>query len=381
MRIAHVANFYGPRSGGLRTTMNHLAEGYREYGHKVMLVVPGKQFTTEAMSYGYLVTIPSLKIPFSGGYRIMVRVGKVRQILASFAPHVLEVSDRSTLIPLGKWARRKGVVATAFSHETLDGLTSRFLPFPHMTKKLVRMWNQYLSRSFDHVVATTRFAAQEFEEIRASNVRLVSLGVDLIQFSPNRFDPHLRQTIADGAQTLLIHCGRLSAEKSPELSIETLQNLVERGHNVRLLVVGDGPLRDRLEKSSRNLPVSFMGFVNDRDQLASLLATADAVLAPGPHETFCLAALEALASGTPVVASASSAVREVIGVENGRSRAGAIAFDSAKSFSEAIERILEIPETTRRSESRSRAERFPWWLTVEHMLGLYRDPTRSVRAS
>jgi alpha-1,6-mannosyltransferase len=360
--------------------MNQLAEGYREYGHRVMLVVPGKRFTTEAMRYGYLVTIPSPKIPFSGGYRIMVNVGKVRRILAGFAPHVIEVSDRSTLIPLGKWARRRGVVATAFSHETLDGLTSRFLPFRSLMKKLVRKWNRHLSHSFDHVVATTKFAAREFEEIHAINLRLVPLGVDLIQFSPNRFDPDVREKLAQGAQILLVHCGRLSAEKSPEKSIETLQALLEKGHDARLLIVGDGPLRDRLENSSRNLPVSFMGFVSDRDLLASLLATADVALAPGPHETFCLAALEALASGTPVVASASSAVREVIGVENGRAKAGAVAFDSAESFSEAVERIFEIPEATRRTESRRRAERFPWWLTVERMLGLYRDPTRSARA-
>jgi alpha-1,6-mannosyltransferase len=59
--------------------------------------------------------------------------------------------------------------------------------------------------------------------------------------------------------------------------------------------------------------VRFLGHVVDRHGLAALLATADVVLAPGPVEMFGLAALEALASGTPVVVDAASALPEVIG--------------------------------------------------------------------
>lgn len=380
MRIAHVANFFGPRSGGLRTTMKHLAMGYREQGHHVMLVVPGKRFSTETTSHGYLVTIPSVKIPFTGGYRVILRIHQVKWILASFSPQVIEVSDRLTLTSLGKWGRRNGVITTAFSHETLEGLGDHFLPLPKLMRRCLRRLNARLVESFDHVVATTRFAAREFEEIEAENLCLVPLGVDLIQFSPARLDHALRDELAQGSRTLLVHCGRLSPEKSPDRSIETLRELVSRGHSVRMVVVGDGPLRDRLTRKSEGLPVSFLGFVGDRDRLASILASADVVLAPGRFETFCLAALEALASGTPVVASASSAVREVIGFEEGRLRAGALAFDSAISFADAVERVLAVPEEARRLESRSRAERFPWWLTVERMLGIYRDPTRRLRA-
>src|SRR5207302_1246563 len=76
-----------------------------------------------------------------------------------------------------------------------------------------------------------------------------------------------------------------------------------------------GPLRGKLERGARRkgLPVTFAGFITEAMTLAALLASADVVIAPGPVETFGLAALEALACGTPVVVSADSALPEVIG--------------------------------------------------------------------
>jgi alpha-1,6-mannosyltransferase len=82
------------------------------------------------------------------------------------------------------------------------------------------------------------------------------------------------------------------------------------GIDAVLVVAGDGPLRGRLERAARRkaLPVQFAGFVTDPKHLATLLASADVVVAPGPVETFGLAALEALACGTPVVVSGDSAL-------------------------------------------------------------------------
>ena len=120
-----------------------------------------------------------------------------------------------------------------------------------------------------------------------------------------------------------MHCGRLSPEKKPQRSLNTLATLRANGLSARLVVAGDGPLRRRLERRAARdgLPVTFAGFLPDRTDLAALLASADVAIAPGPAETFGLAALEALACGTPVVVSAESALPEVVG-EAGASVAG-----------------------------------------------------------
>jgi len=371
MRIAHVANFYGPRSGGLRTTMNRLGRGYLEAGHEVLQIVPGRDFNREWTESGQLVTIPGRLLAGSGGYRVIVNVARVRRMLAEFSPDALEVSDRFTLVSLGDWARENGVGSVVFSHETLTGLSETFLKAPLLTNAPVNWWNHRLAKRFDRVVATTAFAAREFERIGVDNLVRVPLGVDLDAFHPDRRDDSLRRALLQGADTLLVHCGRLSPEKRADRSVATAIELVRRGRSVRLVVVGDGPTRESLVRQASGHPVDFLGFVHERERLAAILASADVVLAPGPLETFCLAALEALASGTSVVASASSAVREVLGIDESSNPAGEVAADVPDAFADSVDKVITTDETLRRTAARRRAEQFPWSNTIMRMLSLH----------
>ena len=95
------------------------------------------------------------------------------------------------------------------------------------------------------------------------------------------------------------------------------------GLPARLVVAGDGPLRAPLERPppATGCPSPSPGSCAAATDLAALLASADVAIAPGPAETFGLAALEALACGTPVVVSAESALPEVVG-DAGASVAG-----------------------------------------------------------
>ena len=146
------------------------------------------------------------------------------------------------------------------------------------------------------MIATTNFAAREFEKLNIQNLVRVPLGVDLEKFSPLRRDEALRTELLKGSDVLLVHCGRMSREKHPARSIEALNVLLQQGINARLVYVGIGPLFKKLREEAKDLPVTFLGYIADRNRLADILASADISLAPGPIETFCLAALEALQS-------------------------------------------------------------------------------------
>nr|MDT0666276.1 glycosyltransferase [Micromonospora sp. DSM 115978] len=153
---------------------------------------------------------------------------------------------------------------------------------------------------------------------------------------------------------LLVHASRLSPEKRGDLAVDALAELVRRRVPARLVVAGDGPSRARLERRAAGLPVVFLGFVNDRERMASLLATADVVLAPGPVETFGLAALEAMASGTPTVVHHASALAELVVPGAGVAAAG-----SGWTFADAVQELLEVPVADRTAAARGRAECFP----------------------
>ncbi|MDX1891826.1 glycosyltransferase [Mycolicibacterium sp. 050158] len=362
MRVVQVANFYGPRSGGLRTAVDRLGAEYCALGHEVYLVVPGPGADRQLMQSGvHRIALPARQIPFTGGYRAVLP-GPITALLADLRPDALEVSDRLTLRSLGPWGRRHDVATVMISHERLDRLAGQFLP-RRVARAVADVANRRTAANYDAVVCTTAFAREEFDRIGAPNVMTVPLGVDLEQFHPRRRSAHVRSRWATPAQTLLVHCGRLSVEKHAHRSIDAVAALRDGGVDARLVVVGEGPLRARLERQAARLPVAFTGFIGCRDTVASILASADVALAPGPHETFGLAALEALACGTPAVASRTSALAEILTADS-----GAAADNDPDAIAAAVTSVISRPESSRRTSARRRAEQFSWPISAAGML-------------
>lgn len=360
VRIVQVANFYGPRSGGLRTAVDQLGHGYVQRGHQVSLVVPGRHPGEEMLASGvHRVTVAAPSIPWTGGYRV-ADPRRVRDVVRGLAPDALEVSDRLTLRGLGPWARRHGAAAVMISHERLDRLLAQAMPRA-WARAAADVANARSAAAYDAVVCTTEFARAEFDRIGARNVHRVPLGVDLDLFHPRRRDSVGGGRWRDGDGPLLVHCGRLSVEKHVERSIDACAGLLEAGVAARLVIAGDGPRRPALVRRAAGLPVEFTGFLQTRDEVADLLAAADVAMAPGPHETFCLSALESLAAGTPVVASRTSAVAEIVTAD-----CGAVAPNTAAAFTEGVRTVLDLADARKRA--RQRAETFGWPTTVERML-------------
>jgi alpha-1,6-mannosyltransferase len=379
MRIVRLANFVAPRSGGLRTALAELGAGYLAAGHEPVLVIPGVRESDTQTAQGRVITLRAPRVPFTGGYRVLWRRRRLARLLARLRPDALEVSDRTTLRWTGAWAREHGVPAVMVSHESVTALfrlalsrlaPSRLAPLRLAPLRLAPLGravadrlNRRTARAYQQVICTTGWAAAEFEQIGAGNLVRVPLGVDLATFTPG--SGQVRMRYAAEGQILLVHCGRLSAEKKPQRSLTTLATLRAGGLPVRLVVAGDGPLRARLERRAARagLPVTFAGFLPGRADLAALLASADAVIAPGPAETFGLAALEALACGTPVVVSAESALPEVVG-EAGASVPG-------EDLAAGLRAVLARPEPARRAAARARAEQYDWGTAVQGFLAVH----------
>ena len=370
MRIVHVANFYGPSSGGIKTTLHELGRGYLKYGHEFIYIVPGPRYIKEQTPFGLKITLPSFTLPASGGYQIIRSNKQLLNLLEFLNPDRIEVSDRFTLLKVGRWAKQHKVASLVFSHETLNGLVKKYAPFVPISfrNKFVNWHNRKLAASFDTVIATTEFAAAEFVRIKTTNLRKVALGVDLAGFKPENRDNKLRKELLKGAEYLLVHCGRMSPEKEPARSVQAVRELVKAGVNVRLIIVGGGPLWNKIRKQSLGLPIEMLGYVASREKVAGYLAAADIAIAPGPLETFCLSALESLASGTPVVASKSSAVGEILNINSIRP-AGAVASDNGAEFAIAIKQLLNKGRL--RKVAREQAEKFSWANTVDAMLDVH----------
>ncbi|MFE9173343.1 glycosyltransferase [Streptomyces kebangsaanensis] len=375
LTIVRLANFVAPASGGLRTALHELGKGYKAAGHAPVLIIPADRHTDRETEQGRVITLPGPLLPGTGGYRVLTDKRRVVALLEELAPDRLEVSDRTTLRWTGKWARRARVPAVMVSHETADGVLRTWGLPQNLSRRAADVLNARTAHTYARVVCTTEFAEREFVRIGARNVVRAPLGVDLVERHPALRHVGLRAWHASEDEALLVMCSRLSVEKRPGTALDAVEALRRRGRRAVLVVAGDGPLRARLEQRAceRALPVAFLGHVRDRGLLAALQASADVCLAPGPAETFGLAALEAMACGTPVVASASSALPEVIGP------AGVTAADHGAAFADAVETLLARPERERREAARTRAECFGWAASVEAFLAAHDAPAAAGR--
>ncbi|GAB3418430.1 glycosyltransferase family protein [Flindersiella endophytica] len=368
-RIAQLANFYSTTSGGLRTAVDALGRGYVSAGHERLLLVPGPEDSLQETENGAIMTF---RAPLVGGndYRMVVEPWRVREALDRFRPTSIEVSDKTTMVLAAGWARRRGVRSVLLSHERLDSHLAPRIRWQTGLRVGSSLVNRYLLRAFDQVVVTSAFAAEEFRRVGGTSVVRVPLGVDLTTFHPGRRPSGTLQGLPK-----LLHVGRLSYEKRPDLAISAAVELHRRGAPFDMDVYGDGPDRAELVRLADDAPVTFHPHFTDRSELAKRIAAADVSLSVCPGETFGLAILEALACGTPVVTADLGGGRELITPECG-------AFAPATTpalLADAVLQVLDLPETARREAARERAEQYPWSAAVDRMLEIHSTPVQARR--
>lgn len=357
MRIAQLANFVGPTSGGMKVVIETLGQGYVDAGHTRILVVPGQRDQITESEAGIIVEVRAPRL--TDQYRMIFRPWRVFDVLDRFRPTTIEVSDKWTLSPAARWAAKRSVGSVLFSHERLSEMLAMYLRTDIGVETLVGGLNRRLAKRFDSVVVTSRFAEEEFANTGA-NLTFVPLGVDLDTFHPDRGAPE------DDGVVKLCYAGRLSREKSPQLAVATVAELHRRGHRVRLDLYGTGPDKAELERIAGNAPVFFHGFVQGRDDVATRLAQHDISLSVCPAETFGLAALEALASGTPVLTANRGGASELVDAT-----AGEQGDPHPLSLADAAERLIQRLGPQLRTAARARAECYPWERTVARLLELH----------
>jgi glycosyltransferase involved in cell wall biosynthesis len=168
-----------------------------------------------------------------------------------------------------------------------------------------------LYRRFDAVYALSEAGGgASLRKLGLTNVHILPLGVDTGCFAPARRDASLRAKLGAGnANPILVYAGRIDRERRCSTVIEAFRRLPDELGAV-LVMIGEGGLREPLIKRCEGLRVHFPGYVNDRNDLATLLASGDIYVSAMADETFGAAVIEAQACGLPVVGVAAGAMIE-----------------------------------------------------------------------
>ena len=313
MRIADVSAFYTPTGGGVRTYAEAKLRAAARFGHEMILIVPGERHEVVKRGPGaVLVTIPSPQLPVDRRYRYFDDEAAIHAALDAWQPdHVEASSPWSSAAMVGRWqggASRSLVMhadpLAAYAYRWLGG----FLPTTAIDRMFGWFWRHLrgLGRMFDSVICANTDLAQRLTNGGVANVETIRMGVEGGLFSPALRSAALREQALcalglDASATLLVGLGRFAAEKRWDMVLRAVNGAARR-QDVGLLLIGDGPKRSRLEiLAERSRTVRVLSRISDREELARLLASADALVHGCEAETFCMVAAEARASGTPLI--------------------------------------------------------------------------------
>jgi len=290
---------------------------------------------------------------------------------------------------VGSQAKQIWGVPLVASFHTLGKVKNSVLPMGDRPEPPARLAGEKrVIAGADRILAPTPLEADHLVNLYGADrdrIRVVPPGVDGTLFAPRPKD-EARARLHLANARLLLFVGRLQPFKGPEVAIRALAEAVARAPQVAgdvvLAVVGGSTGRDaQHDQATRLMELAADIGVSDRvvffppqphERLADFYSAAEVVLVPSRSESFGLAALEAEACGTPVIAAATGGLRYV--VIDGQTGFLVEGHDPS-DYADRILRILSDPVlATRLSKGALRhAGRFSWDATAADIRGVYRE--------
>jgi glycosyltransferase involved in cell wall biosynthesis len=364
VRILHVSDAYLPKQGGIEVQVHDLAGRQRETGHEVTVVTcadaaqgdraagrsepsTGTEIGSspqEQMQEQTQEQLPVIRLGVPWG-RVRRTNAGLRTIMRTTRADVVH-AHLSVLSPLSilavRAAAKDGVPVVATLHSLWWFATPLYL-----IADLIVGWSRWPVRW----TAVSELAAAPLRAVlrRHTDVGILPNGIDPGAWS---VDPVPR----DPNDVLVVTVMRLAARKRPKALLKAFRQALDQlpdGVRLRLVVIGDGPLRPKLEREIERLDlgeqVELRGS-QPRDRIRELYRRADLYVAPAVLESFGIAALEARSAGLPVIAREQTGIADFI-----RHREhGLLAADDA-GLTAAMVELARTPHLRARMSATSRA--------------------------
>lgn len=306
LRVGLVTETYAPQINGVARTLERLVHYLLNQGDQVVLFVPamdaaaegGEQLTRYAFRGFALPLYPEVKI-------VPLSTRRMRRLLRQEQLQLLHVATEGPLGRAALGAARSLQLPVVSSYHTnfaeylgsygcgaMKSLGWRYLRWFH---------NRTLATLCPTPSIKRLLCQQGFQR-----VQVWPRGVDSQFFQPR---PRARAGTEKQPVFTFIYVGRLAAEKNLGMLIEAFNSL-PRHPEVRLLMVGDGPLRSQLTHQA-DQRVSFAGYLEGQ-QLAQAYAQGDAFVFPSLTDTFGNVLLESMATAVPPIAFAVPGPQDVV---------------------------------------------------------------------
>lgn len=362
MRLTLVTETYVPEINGVAKTLERIVNELTDRGHRVHIIRP-QQKNEASVNSASLTTVRGMPIPGYSGLQFGLPAGRLlAKLWKQDTPDIIYVATEG---PLGASAIN---AANRLNIPVVSGFHTNF----HAYSKHYRLgWFEniifvYLKRLHNRTMCTLTPSPEIVSRLKQrgiNNAELFSRGVDTDIYNPCHRQQALRsQWGIPEDMPLALHVGRVAAEKNIQLVIDSYHAMQQVEPQLRLVMVGDGPLLGKLKR--RHPGIIFTG-PKVGLELSQHYAAADIFLFASESETFGNVILEAMSSGLAVVAYNYAAAAMHI---NNQLNGIVVEPGNAAEFCNAAVNLIKHPETITavRKQARATAERLDWHHLIDH---------------
>lgn len=374
MRIAIFTEVFLPKVDGVVTRIIRTVDQLAELGHEVLILATGD--TPDTYAGFRVVRAPSISL-----HKIYpeVKVGlpssSVARELVHFQPDIVHAVNPVFFAGYGALlAHRHKIPLLASFHTDVPAYTKELgigfaeKPATALIRALHNRAQLNLVTSGPMMDTATGYGLR--------NLALWPKAVDTVGYHPEKANPAMRAKLTDGNPDapLLIYVGRVSAEKNLALLADVMPLLRQKVPSARLAMVGAGPQLEQLKQTLDPTYTVFTGYMSG-EPLAQAFASADVFAFPSLTETLGLVALEAFASGIPVVGARAGGIPFVI--DDGETGFLVDKEAAPAQWAEVFAQLLiDAPRRhAMRTAARAEAQRWSWRAATETLVEYYEDCT------
>lgn len=286
MKILFVSDLYYPHLGGISEHIFHLANEFEKMGHNIRILTGNMEGTFRPDEYRVIRIGYGKKVKYNGSIgrvTLGVEILKLKKIIKDFDV-VHAHGGLSPTLPILALCFSKKTNFLTF-HATFD----RCLPYKLCNRQFKSLFNR-----IDGKIAVSKTAKESFSRYFPGDYKIIPNGIDIKRFHP----------MNNKRENTILFVGRIEKRKGLEYLLDALRYVKKEIKDVKLLIAGERYANYKIEFPEEiKENIVFLGFVKP-DKLPEIYSSSNVFVSPAiGNESFGIVLLEAMASGTPVIAS------------------------------------------------------------------------------
>lgn len=309
MKVALFTDTYLPQINGVTNTLNHMTSYFDANNIEYLLFAPDYQDNdcnnpcTERFFSLRFFLYPECRLALPNAWKIQER-------LDAFEPDLIHNITEFNMGLMGLHMAKKRNIPAISNYTTNFAMYADYFKFP-LAKNIIWEYMRWYHNQHAKTLTPSAEALQLLQKNGIHHTGIFTRGIDTHRYSPNHRSKALRKELGLEHKTVFLYVGRVSVEKDLDVLKDAYTRLKnERGNEIALVVVGEGPY---LENCKHTFPSDtvFTGFKTGQE-LADLYASCDIFAFPSSTETFGNVVLEAMASGMAVIGADEGGVKNII---------------------------------------------------------------------